>query len=416
MSGSDVVSDSIVAGSGSGELEDAIRNSKRKKRERDSAFESPTPAGVCSNCETKLSGPVCHSCGQTADNYHRPVWELIMEVLDGLFGIEGRLWRTIPPLMLRPGWLTKRYLSGVRARYVLPFRLYLTASVLFFLLMFSVSNLTGGGEQPALEAADLEQAEEATEQLGEQLARTGMSEEHAAAIEAQVQQQLDAANGQLDAAAEDPVVQAALEDDWKEEARDALRAALVPEDYPALVAEREALDQDPDAEGVQLADGWSMNMEGSEDLPLPVRRFLLDAGLSVIDDNGDQMMEEVQRWIPRVMFLMLPIYALLFGITHFYKRGYFFYDHLVVSLHFHAYLFFSFIAVMIASAIIGPGWAILLLFFWSNYYLYRVHRLVYAHGRFSSFLRTIFMDFLYMIVLSFGALLAMFIAFLVQGT
>ena len=109
MSGSDSISDGIIADSAGGELADAIRNSKRKKRNRESAFQSPTEDGVCSNCGTKLSGPVCHSCGQTADGYHRPIWELFAEVFDGLFGVEGRLWRTVPPLMFQPGKLTRQY-------------------------------------------------------------------------------------------------------------------------------------------------------------------------------------------------------------------------------------------------------------------------------------------------------------------
>ena len=155
MSGSDAVTDAVVGGSAGGEIADAIQASKRRKGSRFSVFGSPTPDGTCSNCATELSGPVCHSCGQTSDTYHRPIWDLLMDVLDGVFGLEGRLWRTLPPLMFQPGKLTRKYLSGVRARYVMPFRLYLTASVLFF-LAFSMVNGGGGldaGDDAA--AADL---------------------------------------------------------------------------------------------------------------------------------------------------------------------------------------------------------------------------------------------------------------------
>lgn len=416
MSGSDVVSDAVIAGSGSGEIDDAIQNSKRPKKDRDSAFASPTPAGICSNCGTKLAGPVCHSCGQTADNYHRPVWELFMEVIDGIFGIEGRIWRTVPPLMFRPGWLTKQYLSGVRARFVLPFRLYLTASVLFFILMFSVNNGFEAAEPRLMDGATLEEIQEGVTELEDALEQADITGAEAALIQAQIQNQIERAMEDVEGASEDPVIQAALEDDWREDARNALRAALVPEDYPELVETREAQDQDPDQEGVQLADGISVNVDGTDTWPIGVRRFMLDAGISVIDDGGEQLMEEFQRWIPRLMFLMLPLYALMLGVTHFYKRGYFYYDHMVVSLHFHAFLFFLFILMMFAGLIIGPGWSLFILFFWSNYYLYRIHRTVYSHGRFSSALRVIFLDFAYLILLSFGALLAMMIAFAIQGT
>jgi len=413
MSGSDVVSDAVIAGSGAGELEDAIRNSKRAKRDRESAFASPTPDGVCSNCETKLSGPVCHSCGQTSDNFHRPVWELVMEVLDGLFGIEGRLWRTVPALLFQPGKLTRRYLSGVRARYVLPFRLYLTASVLFFLLMFTVNSATNGtaiqpGENP-LDEAQMEELSNLDEADLEGLAGY-MSEEQIARIREQAEQAVRDAED----ASGDPVAQAALQEEWKRDAINGLRAALIPEDYPELI-------EDPDvaealgAERVELAEDFTMDVNGLDELPLDIRRFLVSAGENVINDGGDQLWSDLKRLIPQMMFVMLPLYALILSVTHFYKRGYFFYDHLVVSLHFHAFLFFFFILLMGLGLIIGPGLSVTLLFLWSNYYLYRVHRVVYSHGRFSSILRTIFMDFSYLILLSMGATIVMFIAFLMQG-
>lgn len=421
MSGSDVVSDAVIAGSGSGELEDAIRDSKRKKRNRDSAFDSPTPVGVCSNCGTKLAGPVCHSCGQTADSFHRPVWDLIMEVLDGLLGIEGRLWRTVPPLVFRPGWLTRQYLSGVRARFVLPFRLYLTASVLFFLLMFSVNNFQPDSA-PEIDPViveetqkGLDQAQEELEGMREELESAGIPSGVAAMMEEQAQRGIEAASEEVEATANDAEAEAARNEAFRRETIDTLCATLTPEDCPEATEMLEQADQDPNEEGLQLEDGVSINLAGSEELPLEVRRFLRQNTENVIEDNGQRLMEDFQRWIPRVMFVMLPIYALLLAVTHFYKRGYFYYDHLVVSLHFHAFLFFLFILMMGLSQLIGIGASLLILFIWSNYYLYRIHRLVYSHGRFSSILRTIFMDFAYLFFLILGAGVAMFIAFMAQS-
>ena len=162
MSASDTISDAVIGGAGEGAVGDALGTTRRRRRERATKFPPPTPPGQCSNCETRLSGPVCHSCGQSADHFHRPIWELITDVIDGLFGLEGRLWRTLPPLLFQPGRLTRSYLSGVRARYVMPFRLYLTASVLFFFAFFALDALDQGdlnidaGSDPALSEADLE--------------------------------------------------------------------------------------------------------------------------------------------------------------------------------------------------------------------------------------------------------------------
>jgi hypothetical protein len=409
MAGSDIISDAVVGGSASGELGDAANASKRNKKNRETAFPPPTEAGICSNCNTALKGPVCHSCGQVADTFHRPVWELLMEVLDGLLGFEGRFWRTLPPLMLKPGKITHQYLSGVRARYVQPFRLYLTASVAFFLIFFALDPNSG-----ELFQADAEDAQAAMEEVAEavsdiatderiaeleaQLARAGIPEEER-------ERALEATDNTLEALSEGEIPIPAFAEDWKPGAIAGVRRALLPEDHP----------EDGDVEAVQLGDAGtggpnaSLTFNDVEDLPYDFRVFLADQAEKIITDNGASLVEELKRWLPRMMFLMLPLYALILGLTHFYKRGYFFYDHLVVSLHFHAFIFFMFMVLMAVSTAIGMGPSMLLFFIWSNYYLYRIHRSVYHHGRFSSFLRTIFMDFVYLILLSMGMAVLMLI-------
>lgn len=411
----------MVAGAGAGELEDAIRASKRKKRDRDSAFESPTPEGVCSNCATTLSGPVCHSCGQTADNYHRPVWELLTEVLDGLFGIEGRLWRTLPPLMFQPGKLTKSYLSGVRARYVMPFRLYLTASVLFFLIFFSINSLIPNLGEDEVDAVQTglnvaqEQMEDNAGALTERLAQEGLSPEEVAEIQAQI----DAAGvglENLSEAMDDPEIQARTLSDWREQMKSGLCQSLTPEDCPRVetpeAPDGETLPGTPELRDGDLViptgEGINFTVDDMNGWPYSVRVAVRDQLSRAVDDNGAAALRMFQELVPTAMFFMLPIYALLLGVTHFYKRGYFYYDHVVVSLHFHAFIFFLFLLMMPIGAIIG-GWSVLVLFLWSNYYLYRIHRVVYSHGRFSSFLRTIFMDIVYLLVLSI-AMSVLFIA------
>ena len=46
---------------------------------------------------------------------------------------DSRLWRTLAALLLRPGYLTREFLAGRRARYLPPVRLYLVISLVFFL-------------------------------------------------------------------------------------------------------------------------------------------------------------------------------------------------------------------------------------------------------------------------------------------
>jgi len=98
-----------------------------------------SPHGTpCANCATPLQGPWCHACGQAGEDFHRSTVRLIAEVFEGLLHVDGRLWRTLPDLMWRPGRLTRSYLDGHRAPQIPPLRLFLVV----LLGIFVVGGLT----------------------------------------------------------------------------------------------------------------------------------------------------------------------------------------------------------------------------------------------------------------------------------
>ncbi|MCF8879215.1 DUF3667 domain-containing protein [Hyphobacterium sp. SN044] len=383
MSGSDLIDNAVTDAVAA----DAIFSGNERRK---SAFPSAGDEGHCSNCGTALKGPICHSCGQDADTFHRPVWSLVLEVLDGFFSFDGRFWRTIPALMFRPGRITRHYLSGVRARYVQPFRLFIVASLAFFLVFSIDSTMFDGsnsdGEQLAEAERALAQAEEDNPEIAAQLAQlreqVGEAEEAQRDIEA------------------DPLVQRAQEQQRRDEMERAIREALLPEDYPDAV-------QDDTGVPVsrELADGTTLTVEadGADWLPYSARSYLADRLGHAIQDP-DSWWRAVQEWTPRLIFVLLPIYALLLALMHFWRRGIFLYDHLVVSLHFHSFLFFLMTALILASPLIG-GWGVLVFMLWSNFYLYRLHRRVYLNGRFKSLVRVVLLDLIYLIVLTVAFLL-----------
>lgn len=99
----------------------------------------PTPA-TCPNCGhavPPLEPPArhCPNCGQ-ATHLHAPtLFEFVHEFVSHYVALEGALWRSLWALLARPGHLTREYLAGRRLHYVLPLRLFLTLSFLFFLLI-----------------------------------------------------------------------------------------------------------------------------------------------------------------------------------------------------------------------------------------------------------------------------------------
>ncbi|HET7218825.1 MAG TPA: DUF3667 domain-containing protein [Vicinamibacterales bacterium] len=86
----------------------------------------------CLNCGAGLHGPFCSACGQRSVPPDPNIAELAGDAWQELSGYDGRIAATVRGLV-RPGFLTREYLAGRRARYLSPVRLYLIVSVMYFL-------------------------------------------------------------------------------------------------------------------------------------------------------------------------------------------------------------------------------------------------------------------------------------------
>jgi hypothetical protein len=85
-----------------------------------------------------MIGPFCSECGQRAVPPHPRLRELFGEAFAEFSGWDGKFAETVRLLVRRPGQLTLEFLSGHRARFISPLRLYLTSSLVFFLLADAV--------------------------------------------------------------------------------------------------------------------------------------------------------------------------------------------------------------------------------------------------------------------------------------
>jgi hypothetical protein len=86
----------------------------------------------CQNCGAALSGPYCSACGQHDVDYHRSLWPILEDSLEGFLHVDGKFFRTVRWLFTRPGLLTREFIAGRRVTYTQPLRLYIFASFLYF--------------------------------------------------------------------------------------------------------------------------------------------------------------------------------------------------------------------------------------------------------------------------------------------
>lgn len=95
----------------------------------------------CLNCGASLQGPFCAQCGQRAVPAYPTLREYVGDAWEEMSGFDGRFARTLTTLIGRPGKLTVDTLEGRRAHYIKPLRLYLSASLLYFVVAAAAPNM-----------------------------------------------------------------------------------------------------------------------------------------------------------------------------------------------------------------------------------------------------------------------------------
>ena len=254
--------------------------------------------GPCPNCGVELTANFCANCGQSAKDLKKPFMSLIRDVLGDVFSFDGRLWRTIPALMFRPGHITKSYIDGKRMRYVPPFRLFLITSVLFFLVAFSIT----------------EKQSWVTEGEG-----------------VNVNQGL---------------ANAVFEIDGKPLSEFEEFSEIFPEDGSFNRAAAESLIETLAADG--RLDG---DLGGEAE-----RAALLDQieALNGKQVSPAEVFRVVQKWMPRLSFLLLPNIVLSLLILHFWVRRIYIFDHVIVALHMQSF-FYLLATIGLLLPMLPPG-------------------------------------------------------------
>jgi hypothetical protein len=108
----------------------------------------------CLNCGAEVPGKFCQNCGQEnveqRDNFFHMVGHFISDYLH----FDSKFFRSLIPLITRPGFLTKEYWEGKRTRFIPPLRLFFFVTILFVLVMSFFYNRFGQRLKDSIVHAD----------------------------------------------------------------------------------------------------------------------------------------------------------------------------------------------------------------------------------------------------------------------
>ncbi|HTM99513.1 MAG TPA: DUF3667 domain-containing protein [Pedobacter sp.] len=375
----------------------------------------------CLNCGHIVEENFCPHCGQENIVVKEDALHMVSHAIADYFHFEHRFFGTIKPLLLKPGKLTKAYVEGKRVSFIHPIRLYIFISIVFFLVVLSEKRF---GENKDLKKTQTTGVTPKDKKL------TPSQKDSLVAIEIkEVEQALKYVpntNGLRDSLIKEAKLE--IQNDRSK-------------DSGWKVGTSKKISQDKGGTKEQRTRGWNVGSSKKwggnwvtsdttvEDyektqaaLPKDKRDDFLrhyyakkSIELNKYPDPKKKFLEDFLHNIPKMMFLLLPMFALILKLVYINKKKYY-YEHLIYSFHVHSALFLSILITMLLQWLFKfaydiSEWLSLLCMIYMVWYIYRSLRTFYGSTRWVTVLKLFFLTFCYNVVLTICFLLVIAISF-----
>ncbi|HLV69906.1 MAG TPA: DUF3667 domain-containing protein [Xanthomarina sp.] len=279
---------------------------------------------TCKNCENPFDNDFsyCPHCGQK-QNDELTLGVLFYNTISNYFSFDARFFKSFVPLMLKPGFLARKFVEGKRLLYLHPAQMYLFIAIVFFFLFSFKAN---------------EQAREIDKSLSE-VFEENTTKNELSREEIQVKINKDS----LD----------------REKARTTLQkmsmySGMTEQQIDSLV-NREDFNNQKNSISLSSTETDSLiiinapdteiyKSMGMQETDSAFKKRLYAQWLKFLKSKqGGSILQTFYDTVPIAMFFVLPLFALLLMV--FYRKNGRYAHHLVFSFYFFAFIFtaFSFI-------------------------------------------------------------------------
>ena len=257
---------------------------------------------------------------------------MVRHFFEDITHFDGKFFTTLKDLIVKPGFLTREYVAGRRVAYLNPIRMYIFISAMFFIALFA------SREESAPQPEDYSHAVNVFRQQVADSLRSAKADSMRRLINDAVASGLDTLKA---AKAADQALglrysnSGVVQIDITENKYNTLR------EYDSV--QRTLADTAKD-QGMMH---WILRNN--------VRQKEKHGGRSKLHIEVD-----VHHDIPKIMFLILPLFALYVG--WFYSRKkYYYVNHAIFSVHFHCFLFLLLLLLLLLDKVIPGDWTELIL-------------------------------------------------------
>ncbi|RZL50224.1 MAG: DUF3667 domain-containing protein [Pedobacter sp.] len=363
----------------------------------------------CLNCGHIVEEKFCTHCGQENIVTKEDAFHMVAHAIADYFHFEHKFFGTLRPLMLKPGQLTKEYVAGKRMASIHPIRLYIFISIVFFLVVLSGANFS---EKKSKHKATPEttSTKVTTPKTGAKITDTLKQKRKLTPAEIkdieEALKYVPNSNGLRDS-----IIKKAIEEESSGKKADegasikfGGKKSKFSNKWTTKDTSVVAYEKNQAALAKDKRDGFLKHYF--------VKRTL---ELDEYENPEEKFIEDFLHKIPKMMFLLLPMFALILKLVYINKNKYY-YEHLIYSFHLHSAIFLSILTTMLLQWLFGfiydlDAWLGIICPVYIIWYIYRSLRTFYGSSRWITVLKMFFLSFAYNIVLTICFLIIIAVSF-----
>ena len=293
---------------------------------------------TCLNCGDTIPNRYCSRCGQENIEPKEKTSHLVRHFFEDITHYDSKFFITIRRLLFSPGFLTKEHLAGKRARYLNPVRMYVFISSVFFLVLYlnksdDKRKNDAGGDQ-AIQKKARRQVADSLYLAAQNRLKSGQARD---SVEAEVLAKIASSLYYVD----------------------------------SLEGEEQALSLNIGSNGIfftlkenkysQVAEYDSIQKTLANDKKdKGWLRWLIRTNVRLKERYGSRsevtVKENFDRSVPKLMFVLLPLFALFIKWFHS-KKKYYYAQHVIFSIHFHSFIFLLLLMMILILLAVPAGFA-----------------------------------------------------------
>ncbi len=295
---------------------------------------------ICLNCNATLQGRFCHVCGQENIEPKESFRHLLTHFVYDIVHFDGKFFSTVKYLLFKPGFLSKEHLRGRRVSYLHPIRMYIFVSAFFFLIFLSFfkPDVNFGSN----DGDDISQSSSA-EVIKKYLADEKKALEAAAGVaampekaRAKLQRKINRLDHDIALMQKDTLHKSEL-------------LTIGDVAYAAKFNTREAYDSAQRSLPESKRDSWLERHVEYKNI-----EYRNKYGNSAT--ANEMLTERFFHSFPQLLFMSLPIVALLLQLLYIRRKQFYYVNHLIFTLHLYCAIFVILFYLMLLSLTHSVSW------------------------------------------------------------